>query len=219
MINNGQDIKLFHQLDAIAAHFLSPKRLGGAHVLQRYISHPHLLKGPQLGHKYSLRLFVVLSNFNGNALYPQGYFNIALTPYLSDDFSDLRAHLTNEHLYEGHKNVVQIPSQQYPVFQRFYPEIQRIVKQVIRGLKQQYPQAFIETEARNLAIFGFDFMLDADEKVWLLEVNHCPCFPVEETHPLQTPLYHAFWQAVVDEFIMPLARSEKNPFQQFKALS
>ena len=29
-------------------------------------------------------------------------------------------------------------------------------------------------------IFGYDFILDNDNKLWLLEINHKPCFPKGE---------------------------------------
>ena len=65
LLNNGQHIHLFQHLSQLKAHYLSSNRLGGSHVLQEYITPPHLLKGPSEGHKYSLRMFVVLTNYHG----------------------------------------------------------------------------------------------------------------------------------------------------------
>jgi hypothetical protein len=208
LLNNGQHIKIFQCLSQLEEHFMSSNRLGGNHVLQQYLSHPHLLKGPVLGHKYSLRLFVVLTNYAGAYLFPKGYFNVALKPYLGDDFSSLSWHLTNEHLKEEVLNVVQIPTQQIALFKPFYTQIKTILTEVIGGLHQLHPKAFLCDKKRHLAIFGFDFMVDANEKVWLLEANHGPCFPTTSDHPLYSSLYYEFWQAFILSFVLPIAKKQ-----------
>ena len=50
-----------------------------------------------------------------------------------------------------------------------------------------------------------DLMLDHDEKLWLLEANHGPCFPVSSDHPLQLPLYQGLWESMLIELLEPLA--------------
>lgn len=204
LLNNGQQIKIFEQLSQLEQHFLSSNRLGGEHVLQQYLTHPHLLKG----HKYSIRMFVIITNYAGAFLYPHGYFNVALYPYQSQEFQDLRSHLTNEHLREDESNVVQIPTQQFDFFPTIYQKIKAILADTLYGLQQSYPQAFIGKRQRSLAIFGFDFMLDANQRVWLLEANHGPCFPTSDDHPLQKYLYYDFWQALIIDFVLPIAKRE-----------
>jgi hypothetical protein len=208
LLNNGQHIKIFQRLSQLEQHYLSSNRLGGEHVLQRYLIHPHLLKGPEKGHKYSIRMFVVLTNYAGAYLYPQGYFNVGLQPYQTNDFNDLRAHLTNEHLNEDEFNVVQIRTEQYDLFKPFYPKIKTIVAAVVNGLRNLYPQAFMTAKQRTLAIFGFDFIVDNEAHVWLLEANHAPCFPTSDKHPLQNSLYYHFWQAFIRSFVLPIARQQ-----------
>ncbi|BCA93852.1 hypothetical protein TUM19329_02130 [Legionella antarctica] len=170
--------------------------------------HPHLLKGPEKGHKYSIRMFVVLTSYAGAYLYPQGYFNVGLHPYQTNDFSDLRAHLTNEHLSENEFNVVQIRTQQYELFKPFYPKIKAIVSATVDGLRKLYPNAFIAKKKQTLAIFGFDFLVDSEMRVWLLEANHAPCFPTSDEHPLQNNLYYDFWQAFIASFVTPTAKQQ-----------
>lgn len=211
LLNNGQNIRIFHSLSQLEKHFSSTNRLGGNHVLQQYISHPHLLKGPTLGHKYSLRLFVVLTNYDGAFLFPKGYLNVALKPYQADDFSSLSWHLTNEHLKEDVLNVIQIPTQQITLFKPFYIQIKSIVTEVIAGLRQLHSHAFQLETQKHLAIFGFDFLVDAHEKVWLLEANHGPCFPITSEHPLYSTLYHEFWQAFITSFVEPIASNQPPP--------
>lgn len=207
-LNNGQHIKIFQRLSQLEQHYLSAKRLGGPHIVQQYCTNPHLLQGPAQGHKYSIRMFVVLTNYAGAYLYPEGYFNVALNPYLANQFTDLNSHLTNEHLEEGKRNVVQVPTKQYGLFAALYPQIKSIVSSVVSALKQSHPQAFIAQKERRLALFGFDFMVDATERVWLLEANHGPCFPVSDEHPLQEKVYYGFWQALISNFVLPIAMNQ-----------
>jgi hypothetical protein len=207
LLNNGQQIKIFQQLSQIEQHYLSSNRLGGDHVLQTYITNPHLLNGK----KYSIRMFVVLTNYAGVFLYPHGYFNVGLHPYQPGQFNDLRSHLTNEHLSDVESNVMQVPTQELDtVFPPIYQQIKTIITAVVSGLQRCYPDAFTctWTSKRKLAFFGFDFMVDTDMHVWLLEANHGPCFPTSDTHPLQNKLYSIFWQDSINNFVLPIAKRE-----------
>lgn len=220
-MNNGQYIKIFQSLGQLERHYLSSKRMGGDHVLQQYLTNPHLLKGPTEGHKYSIRMFVILTNYAGAYLYPEGYFNVALKPYQPCDFTNLRAHLTNEHLQEDTLNVIQIPSKQIQLFKPFYKQIKSIVSTVIQALQRENPEAFVCSKERTLALFGFDFMVDALEKVWLLEANHGPCFPKSAEHPLHQSLYYDFWQDFIASFVNPIATRqvvEQIQYQLFESL-
>lgn len=205
LLNNGQHIKIFQNINQIEQHFLSNKRMGGEHVLQQYLSHPYLLKGPKLGHKFSIRMFVVLTNYAGAYLFPEGYFNIALHPYAENEFSDLRSHITNEHLSDEELNVVQIPTAQYEFFKDFYPQIKLIVTKVLNQIPQDRGTC---SRDPKLAIFGFDFLIDEDSRVWLLEANHAPCFPINDDHPLQKSVYLHFWQAFISSFVAPIAKKK-----------
>ena len=207
LMNNGQHINIFQHWHQVESHYLSSNRLGGEHVLQQYISDPHLLRGPVSGHKYSIRMFVVITNYDGAYLYPKGYFNVALQPYQKNEVINLSSHLTNEHLSHEAVNVVQIPTQQYELFKPFYPQIKAIAADVVQALQIKHP--FIGTsQPRALSLFGFDFMVDALERVWLLEANHGPCFPINDDHPLQKILYDDFWQALLNSFMHPIGMNQ-----------
>src|SRR5204863_8953384 len=141
------------------------------------------------------------TNYAGNFLYPYGYYNVALHPYADNDFSELCSHLTNEHLQANEANVLQIPAQRFADFASLYPQIKAIVTAVIKGLEQEYPAAFIAKKTKKLAIYGFDFLVDSTGRLWLLEANHGPCFPIFDDHPLQNYLYHDFWLHFIANFI------------------
>lgn len=203
LLNNGQYIQLFTRLSDIEAYFLHPRHMGGPYVLQRYITQPDL----QNACKYSVRMFVVL-NQAGAFLYPQGYLNVALKPYASADFSDLSRHLTNEHLNPTEKTVVQIPMTPTQTSE-LLPDISSIVHKIASALKHAFPYAFLPNRnPQTLAFFGFDFLIDHNKRVWLLEANHGPCFPVDESHALQQPVYQGFWDAVFHQFVLPIVHKK-----------
>lgn len=205
--NNGQNIKIYQRLSELHQHFLNPRRLGGDHVLQRYLINPHLLNG----HKYSIRMFVILTNDMGGYLYPYGYFNVARKPYQLHNFKDLSSHITNEHLRIDEPNVIQIPTTRGDFFPALYPNIKFIIGETLRALRAVHSAAFQAEHhhrERKLAFFGFDFMVDSAFNVWLLEVNHGPCFPTHPDHVLQRFLYDDFWQAVVNTFVTPIAQKQ-----------
>lgn len=198
LLNNGKHIKIFQSLSEIETHFQQSDRLGGEQVLQCYITNPFLLDE----RKFSIRMFVVLSNYAGAYLYPRGYLNIALHRYKSGNFDDYRCHLTNEHLQEDEPNVIQVPTHKINIFKNFYSPIKSNITKIVQALRYECPQAFICNKNKTIAIFGFDYMLDVNYKPWLLEVNHGPWFPSEESHPLYNHLYQGFFEALISNFVV-----------------
>ena len=133
LLNNGEGLRLCPQLSDVTDYFLSNKRFDGPHVLQQYIHPPHLLQG----HKYSIRLFVVMTNYCGAYLYPEGYFNVTKQPYNADDFTNIACHLTNEHLTHGDEpDSIQIPTSKAPHFESIFNQLKSIITKVITGLSQ-----------------------------------------------------------------------------------
>lgn len=199
LLNNGQYILLFDSPDVLFDYFIKGKRMGGPHVLQRYIDPPHLIQGPTHGHKYSIRQLMVLSTHAGFGLFPDGYLNIALKPYVRDEM-DLAAHLTNEHLSHERMNVVQRLSHEMAIYQPFEDKIFEACQQLCSVLRHSFKHQWQDSQP-SIGCFGVDFMVGHDEKIWLLEVNHGPCFPTDASHPLYNKLYTPFWNAVIDQFI------------------
>lgn len=199
-MNNGEGIHIFTHCDQLRAHYQTTNRYGGPHVLQRYITNPHLLQG----HKYTLRLFVVLTSEGQAYAYRDGYFNICCEQYTPNDWQRLTPHLTNEHLGEGEMpNIYQMPTSQCPNFDNIDRTLKRIASYVTQAFYQQTGHNW-HHDQRSFTLFGFDYMVDDDLDAWLLEVNHGPWFPKEEDHPLQAYLYDYLWQHLVTDFVEPI---------------
>lgn len=189
LLNNGQGIRLFSDLSQVSQYFRQTNRYSGLHVLQQYIEQPLLINN----HKFSLRMFVVLVPNGEPYLYPQGYLNVCQQPYEPNNLLNIDSHLTNEHLHldKGSKNNQQLLMSNWSLYEEIYPQIERQCQKVFT------PFAAQRKGCDAYGFLGVDFMLDSDKRLWLLEVNHGPCFPVTNEHPLFETLYQPFWREVV----------------------
>ena len=204
LLNNGEGIRLIKSCERLRQHYSGAHRYGGDHVLQQYVLHPHLLQG----HKYTIRMFVVITNCMGSYIYPHGYFNVARSRYESQKFDRLDCHLTNEHLHvNGTGQHWQIPTDRHPCFDQVYLGLRQIAVKITQGLSLLHPRVFSQgCHSPAMGLFGFDYIIDASLRPWLLEVNHFPCFPVDDNHLLQVPLYNSFWDKLVDSILEPMVK-------------
>lgn len=202
MLNNGDEIHLFNNVEEIKKHYASAKRVGGEHVLQRYISNPALIDG----RKYTYRLHMVLTNYAGVFLYDQGYINISALPFSAqDDFQNRKMHITNYVLDGVLSHIEQRSTNTLANFASVYEQMRQIVTAVISALIKQNPGYLQPTAERHFEIFGLDFMADETGKLWLLEINQGPDAPTFEENHLHATLWQRFWQDMIDEFAIPCA--------------
>ncbi len=208
-LNNGEGIKIFGSSKALLSHYQQNNRYAGPHILQAYIDPPHLLNG----HKYSLRFFVILTNYCGHYLFKEGYFNICRSPYMFDDFSNMRGHLSNEHLdTKRESNTYQIPTKNCQHFDSVFRDVLIICKELVQAFKKNSLLSF-ENNTKQMAILGLDFMLDGDLNTFFLEANHGACFATTSTHPLYESVYRPLFLSIVDNLITPHfgKKSNKHP--------
>ncbi|MBS0288078.1 MAG: hypothetical protein JSR17_12330 [Proteobacteria bacterium] len=208
MLNNGDNICLFNNVEELKKHFAKTDRLGGDHVIQQYIPNPDLVDG----RKYTFRVSGVITNYAGVYLYKQGYINISAFPFnLSDGFHNRKVHITNYVLDGEFANIEQRSTQLIENFDKIYGQMCDIVKRVLTGLLKTFP-AYLKPQAlKKFEIFGFDFMLDNTGKLWLIEINQAPDAPTFEENKLDDILWKPFWQDIIDEFVIPIALGDKAP--------
>lgn len=207
LLNNGVGIKLLGSPEEVLSHYASSNRYSGEHVLQAYIHPPHLLNG----HKYSIRMFVIINSDKSVYLYREGYFNICRAPYEKNDLTRLHAHLTNEHLERSRAepNNYQIPTKQCETFSPVYEDIKAILQCFFQAYRLYLTDNICQlSDNRSFIILGADFMLDESLKTYLIEYNHGACFPISETHPLYKTLYQPFFKQLVSQFVIPIALEE-----------
>ncbi|HKY69498.1 MAG TPA: YheC/YheD family protein [Gammaproteobacteria bacterium] len=205
MLNNGDQIILFNNLRAILNHYLSGSRLGGDHVLQRYIHQPDLIEG----HKYTFRIPVVVTNYAGVFVYHNGYINISSVPYHSRvPLSFRKMHLTNYILDGELANIRQELASFVPQFITLYAQMCDVVKNTVLAICRKFPEYLRLGKEQKFEIFGFDFIVDNKQKLWLLEINQGPDFPMIPDHKLNKSLWFPFWEDILHHFVLPIAEKK-----------
>lgn len=165
-------------------------------IVQRYIARPHLINNT----KYDLRIYVLMTSLNPLRiyLYDEGLVRFASNVYNTDSSSlaDVFMHLTN---YSINKNsTTYIPNEDSEVRQghkwtlgslwQYFAEVgidhkpvwdrikDMVIKTIISAENSMTPlnRANMSSHYCGYELFGFDVLLDADLKPWLIEVNISP---------------------------------------------
>lgn len=200
MLNNGDDIKLFHNVEELKTYYRTSNRLGGPHVIQQYITNPAFINQ----RKATYRFWVVVTNFMGVYVAKQGYVNISELPYEGTaHFSERRMHITNYVLDGKLANIEQRLATDCPDFEAVYSQVTTIVRRCLQLLIRKFPGYLQPSNTNVVELFGFDFTMDDKGQCWLLEINQSPDCPIDETHPLMPSLWLPFWSHIVDYFILP----------------
>ena len=161
-------------------------------ILQQYITNPFLYNG----RKFDIRTYMLLTTNNGKLRgywYQEGYIRTSSFTWTLEEISDTYIHLTNDAIQKYSSNY----GKYEPGNKLTYSELQRYFDSVAKNTNKHcnfhndiYPQlkeiasdaikscfCFIDPQrtGNNFEIFGFDFMIDANFKPWLIEINTNPC--------------------------------------------
>lgn len=189
-------------------------------VIQKYIEKPLLFKG----HKFDLRVFVFLSHERELFVFNDCYVRLSSLPY-DPDRKNYLIHLTN--------HAVQVRSNSYgSLVKGNIISIRDLEEYLITAYKQGGPQKYninsgyfmsqikekvkptmdacfniLENKERKYTfeLFGYDFMIDDDLKLWLLEVNSIPALG-ESNHYLSKYLARALddmFKLTLDKIFTP----------------
>jgi tubulin monoglycylase TTLL3/8 len=153
-------------------------------VIQKYIENPLIMRG----RKFDIRLWVVTTDFNPLTIwaYEECYVRFGSADYCPEDIRNKFAHLTNNSINAKNKQGDDsIPGNMWSQeeFVQYLTELegtdvfeQRIRPQMERIVKLSLMSALDSIENRKFTheMFGYDFMVDEDYQVWLIEVNSSP---------------------------------------------
>lgn len=176
---------------------------GQVHVIQKYLERPLLLEP---GHrKFDIRSWVLLDHQYNVYLYREGVLRTSSEPYDSADLSDLTSHLTNHCVQkEQSRNYGRYEEGNEMFFTQFrqyllsthgvtmetsiLPQIKHIIKSCLSVIEASISTKHLSYQSFQL--FGFDFMVDENFKVWLIEINGAPACAEK--------LYPELCQGIVD---------------------
>ena len=197
-LNRGRKIKVFSNLDDILKEINSlteqkfPKNL----LIQKYIEQPLLYNK----RKFDIRIWVLFTFLDKTKKYEVFIFKEGHLKACCDEFDinseDLFIHLTNYSVQKHNKNFSksEIGNEiSFADFQRelnksgknidfkknIFPEIIQIVAISANSIKGKIN---LSKRTNCFEIFGYDFILDANYKPFLLEINTNPGY--EESSPL-----------------------------------
>lgn len=196
--------------------FLGLKYINSQWVVQKYIEKPLLYNN----RKFDIRVWVLITNKNEVFFYKHGYMRTSSSSYDTKDQNNY-VHLTN--------NCLQKHGNSYGAFEEGNTLSFKVLQDYLR---QQYPDLKIDLETHIIArfkdfiidsflawkndlnpsrrknlfeLFGYDFLIDEDLRVWLIEVYQPPfhhyctdnsTFRSIQTHTLEslTPLSQIYCQ-------------------------
>jgi hypothetical protein len=160
-------------------------------VLQEYISNPHLLNG----YKYTLRVYVAVTTFNPLRawVYPDGLTKLATQPFTTDHESldNLFIHLTNPDILINdtqvdfttqrmtHADYRQLLKRSGHDDEHLFNQIRTIIAKSLLAAREPVlhlqSQTLDSQQAINpFMLLGYDILVDADMKPWIIEVNAGP---------------------------------------------
>lgn len=198
--NRGTGISVFSTLEEIRAEVsvrsvcpLSGQRR--TFILQKYIEAPLLIHK----RKFDIRCYGLVTCINGvtqGYYYKEGYLRTSCREFDLADVSDRFVHLTNDAVQKHCEDYGRFESGNklsYSDFQRYLDthapgvSVQRdVLPQIRQTMRDTFMASFakVNSDKRlfSFEVLGYDFMVDANMKVWLIEVNTNPC--LEMSSPL-----------------------------------
>jgi tubulin monoglycylase TTLL3/8 len=190
--NRGNGISVCSELNEIRSLVLS-SRDGAADstfIIQRYIENPLLIHG----RKFDFRCYGVLASVNGGLrgyFYEDAYIRTSCKEFDIEDVHNKFVHLTNDAVqkysadYGKYENGNKLSLQDFQKYLRAtYPllgiEVWRdIMPQIRKLVTDSYRAVYGKIDPFRLhnsfELFGYDFMLDENFRLYLIEVNTNPC--------------------------------------------
>mmetsp|Transcript_15445 Transcript_15445/g.27390 ORF Transcript_15445/g.27390 Transcript_15445/m.27390 type:complete len:921 (+) Transcript_15445:93-2855(+) len=187
----GQGIFLEDDLESILKHANRTKDdLVCSYVCQKYVESPLLVGGSR---KHDIRQWVLVTSLNPLTIYffTECYVRLTANEYTMDDISDVFTHLNNNAIISKHENYnpddeywrCQWDEDQYrsllkTMFGRdvFVEKLLPAMKRIVIASMSCVQDALEEqcTLGSSFQLLGYDFLVDSDLGVWLLEVNSNP---------------------------------------------
>ncbi|TNV87784.1 hypothetical protein FGO68_gene15266 [Halteria grandinella] len=191
--NRGNGINVCSELNEIKALVLPPQGAAEADstfIIQRYIDNPLLIHG----RKFDFRCYGVLTSINGclkGYFYEDAYIRTSCKEFDIEDVHNKFIHLTNDAVqkysadygkYENGNKLSMSDFQKYlkahygsyniDVWRDIMPQIRKLVTDSYRSVYGKIDPSRLHN---SFELFGYDFMLDSNFRLYLIEVNTNPC--------------------------------------------
>jgi tubulin---tyrosine ligase len=194
--NRGNGIQVCNSMEQITkvldSYYSEEER---TYVVQKYIHNPLLYKS----RKFDIRCYGLITSIQGNIVsyfYKQGYLRTSSVTFCTKDVDNRFIHLTNDAVqkystqYGNHEagnklsyaELQDYLSNNYPG-KNFYEDILPRIKELVRDtVLATYTKLSPEKKMHAFEILGYDFLIDSDFHVWLIEVNTNPCLELSSPY-------------------------------------
>ena len=193
-LNRGRGVHVFQTYKELNNLIMDcimhePERKSVSFIIQKYIEAPLLIHE----RKFDIRMWMMVTQDMNCYLFKEGYLRTSSKKYVVDlnDIDNKYVHLTNNAIqmhgldygkYEDGNQMSfsafqsylneHFPEKNISLYQDIIPKIKIIVKKTMMAVRRR-----LNSENRRYCfeIFGYDFIIDEDFNVWLIEVNTNPC--------------------------------------------
>mmetsp|Transcript_21918 Transcript_21918/g.21104 ORF Transcript_21918/g.21104 Transcript_21918/m.21104 type:complete len:361 (+) Transcript_21918:487-1569(+) len=193
--NQGRGIEIFSDLEDLLT-FVNSRPQYSCWVVQKYVERPLLFKQ----RKFDIRVWALMTHRHEVFFYKKGYLRTSSDEYSLANGNNY-VHLTNNCLqkfgdnYGAHEDGNTVG---FEVFQQYldenFPEhnltvqehfIPRMKDLIIDSFLAVKPQLNPNKRKHCFELFGYDFLIDEDFRLWLIEINTNPYFGVPNNYIAQ----------------------------------
>lgn len=169
------------------------KNVKKSYIIQKYIEKPLLINK----RKFDIRVFALFTTINGcqkGYFFQDGYLRTASKEFTCKNITNRFIHLTNDAIQKRSENYGKYESSNklsYQDFEKylktnftkqnisFYSDIYPQIKQQIKdSFRSVYGKMDSDKKINAFELFGYDFMIDENFKVYLIEANTNPCLEI-----------------------------------------
>lgn len=232
--SRGRGIRLFNDYVEMM-RYIGPDSAEAKWIVQKYIERPMLAHRRR---KFDFRQWVLVTDWNPITcyFYSESYVRFAATDYDATDLG-VFAHLSNNSIvkdYDGYKKGEDAAAHERPVIHdylmwsqeefceylgaaygssaawkdKIQPQMKAIVRATLRCATDM-----VKTRKNSVQLYGYDFMLDDQLGVWLLEVNASPT--MEASTPVTQHLCRDVQEDILKVIVdLPQYRATKKAAKQ-----
>lgn len=215
--NRGIGIKVFHELADLEEHIGKWNKSKCFNwIVQKYMERPMLIND----RKFDIRAYSLVTSNMDLYYYNEGYLRTSGVAYNLDNLEDKNIHLTNwavQKKAEGYGSEQDANQMNFNQFQEFLDEHHpgvSVEDDFKSKMKELILHVFVATTGtlnlnnfkHCIELFGYDFMIDTQYHVCLIEVNNNPCLctPGDATGELIPAMLEDIMKLAIDP-IFPAA--------------
>jgi hypothetical protein len=223
--NRGAGIRLFDNLDEVENRVDSKEQTW---VVQKYIEHPLLIHR----RKFDVRSYCLTTQDPGGGalrahFYREAYLRTTSAEYTTKTL-DRMVHLNNDAVQKKGEDYGKFesanklslddfqrylnehhPKDRISVKDHIVPQMQSLMADVLKSVVDRLNPRKLD---HCFEVYGFDFMVDTNYRVWLIEVNTNPCLELSNSYLAQLipKMLDEAFQLTIDR-IFPHAAAPQHP--------